>query len=594
MSYDTKSLLKKVLKWRYKHISNKTFVHLLSVVIGLLAGLAAVTLKNLTYFIEALLEKGIVFSENQLYFVLPVIGLTLVYLYVKFVHKHPLGHAVSSILYALSQKKGLLRLKNIYTPLIAAPLTVGFGGSVGLLGPAVESGAALSSNLGRWLHVDVKTRSLLIACASAGAMASIFQSPIAAIVFAVEVFSIDFTMLSVLPLLLASISGVLTSYFFLGNEVLFNFSLTAGFELNDVLFYVVLGVGTAVASIYFTKMYFWILKVFHRFKSPKYKLLIGGIAIGVMLYGIPPLYGEGFGFINKLLDGEHLSALGSTPFDAYLDNIWVVIALLFGITIFKAIAMTTTFAAGGAGGIFIPTMVMGSALGNVVAKVINALGLGFQVSESNFTLIGMAGLIAGVIHAPLTAIFLIAEITGGYELFVPLMITASISYLITKNALDYTIYTKELAQKDALLTHNKDQAVLTLMQLDDVIEQNFKAVNPNMTLGTMLLKSVSKSNRNIFPVLDDDKVMVGIVLLDDIREFMFDTARYETLFVKDLMHAAPEYIFYESDSMKQVMQKFQDSGAWNLPVISNGKYKGFISKSKLLTAYRRQLINYSP
>ncbi len=594
MSYDTKSLLKKVLKWRYKHISNKTFIHLLSVLIGLLAGLAAVTLKNLTYFIEALLEKGIIFSENQLYFVLPVIGLTLVYLYVKFVHKHPLGHAVSSILYALSKKKGLLRLKNIYTPLIAAPLTVGFGGSVGLLGPAVESGAAISSNLGRWLHIDVKTRSLLIACASAGAMASIFQSPIAAIVFAVEVFSIDFTMLSVLPLLLASISGVLTSYFFLGNEVLFKFSLSSGFELKDVLFYVVLGVGTAVASIYFTKMYFWILKMFRRFKSPKYKLLVGGIAIGVMLYFIPPLYGEGFGFINKLLDGEHLSALGSTPFDTYLDNVWVVIALLFGITIFKAIAMTTTFAAGGAGGIFIPTMVMGSALGNVMAKVINALGFGFQVSESNFTLIGMAGLIAGVIHAPLTAIFLIAEITGGYELFVPLMITASISYLITKNALDYTIYTKELAQKDALLTHNKDQAVLTLMQLDDVIEQNFKAVQPNMTLGAMLLKSVSKSNRNIFPVLDEDGVMVGIVLLDDIREFMFDTTRYETLFVKDLMHAAPEYIFYESDSMKQVMQKFQDSGAWNLPVISNGKYKGFISKSKLLTAYRRQLINYSP
>jgi len=590
---NTKNLLKKVVKWRYKHISNKTFVQLLSVLVGLLSGLAAVTLKNLTYFIEALLEQGIIFSENQLYFVLPVLGLTLVYLYVKFVHKHPLGHAVSSILAALSQKKGLLDLKKSYTPLIAAPLTVGFGGSVGLLGPAVESGAALSSNLGRWLHVDTKTRSLLIACASAGALASMFQSPIAAIVFAVEVFSIDFTMLSIIPLLLASISGVLTSYFFLGNEVLFNFSLTSGFELNDVLFYVFLGVGgvgTAIASIYFTKMYFAVLQLFQRFKSPKYKLLVGGLAIGVMLYFVPPLYGEGFGFINNLLDGEHLRALGKTPFDAYLDNIWVLI----GITVFKAIAMTTTFAAGGAGGIFIPTMVMGSALGNVVAKVINALGFGFQVSESNFTLIGMAGLIAGVIHAPLTAIFLIAEITGGYALFVPLMITASISYLITKNTLDYTIYTKELAQKDALLTHNKDQAVLTLMQLDDVLEQNFKVVHADMTLGEMLLKSVSKSKRNIFPVLDEEELMVGVILLDDIREFMFDTALYDTILVKDLMHAAPEYIFYGEDSMKQVMQKFQDSGAWNLPVVANGKYKGFISKSKLLTAYRRQLINYSP
>ena len=590
---NTKDLLKKFIKWRYKNISNKTFIHLMSVLVGLVAGLAAVTLKNLTFFIESLLEKGIVISQNQLYFILPVVGLTLVYLYVKYVHKHPLGHAVSSILLALSKNKGLLAIKKIYTPLVTAPLTVGFGGSVGLLGPAVESGSALSANMSRWFHIDAKTRSLLIACASAGAIASIFQSPIAAIVFAVEVFSVDFTMLSVLPLLLASISGVLTSYFFLGNEVLFKFSLTEGFELKDTLFYVLLGVGTAFASIYFTKMYFGILKIFKPLKSPKYKLLVGGIAIGIMLYFIPPLYGEGFGFINNLLDGNHINALGKTPFDRYLDNIWIVILLLFGITIFKAIAMTTTFAAGGGGGVFIPTMVMGSALGNVVAKVINNLGFGFEVSESNFTLIGMAGLIAGVIHAPLTAIFLIAEITGGYELFVPLMITAAISYLITKNTLDYTIYTKELAQKGALLTHDKDQTVLTLMQLDDVIETNFKPVKQEMTLGEMLHKSVSKSARNIYPVLDNEKRMVGIVLLDDIREFMFNTQLYDTIFVSDIMHAPPEYIFYREDSMKQVMAKFQESGAWNLPVIKDGKYTGFISKSKLLTAYRRKLINYS-
>ncbi len=591
---NTKVYIRKFLKWRYKHISNKTFIQLVSLLIGFLAGLVAVTLKNSTYFIESLLENGIVSSGNQLYFILPIVGLTLVYLYVKFVNKHPIEHAVSSILYSLSKQKGLLSVKKIYTPLIAAPLTVGFGGSVGLLGPAVKSGAALSSNLSRLLHIDAKTRTLLIACASTGAIASIFQSPIAAIIFAVEVFSLDLTMLSVLPLLLASISGVLTSYFFLGNEVLFNHAINEGFELGDVPFYVILGIGTAIASIYFTKMYFGILKIFKRFKSPKYKLLVGGILIGIMLYFIPPLYGEGFGFINELLDGNHVKALGKTPFDAFIDNIWVVIALLFGITIFKAIAMTTTFAAGGAGGIFIPTMVMGSALGNVVAKVINNIGLGFEVSESNFTLIGMAGLIAGVIHAPLTAIFLIAEITGGYALFVPLMITASISFLITKNALDYNIYTKELAQKDALLTHNKDQAVLTLMQLDDVIETNFKPVNAEMTLGEMLTKSVAKSTRNIFPVLDKDEKMVGIVLLDDIREFMFKTDLYKTLFVKDVMHAAPEYIFYKEDSMKQVMKKFQESGAWNLPVIHDGTYMGFVSKSKLLTAYRRKLIDYTP
>jgi len=565
----------------------------MSLIVGFLAGLVAVTVKNSTYFIESLLEKGIVSSENQLYFILPIIGLTLVYLYVKFVHKEPLQHAVSSIIFSLSKKKGLLGIKDIYTPLITAPLTVGFGGSVGLLGPAVKSGSAVSSNLSRLFHIDAKTRTLLVACASAGAIASIFQSPIAAIIFAVEIFTLDLTMMSMLPLLLASISGVLTSYFFLGNEVLFNFSLSEGFELNDTAFYVLLGVGTGVASIYFTKMYFAILSLFKKLKSPKYKLLVGGVAIGVMLYAIPPLYGEGFGFINNLLDGNHQKALGTTPFDGFTQNIWVVIALLFGITIFKAIAMTTTIAAGGAGGVFIPTMVMGSALGNAVAKVINNLGLGFSVSESNFTLIGMAGLISGVIHAPLTAIFLIAEITGGYQLFVPLMITAAISYLITKNALDYTIYTKELAKIGALLSHNKDQMVLGLMEMDNVIEKNFRPVHAEMSLGEMLHQSVSKSKRNLFPVLNDNRKLIGIIVLDDIRPMMFDTEMYDTVFVKNLMHAPPEVIFYETDSMKQVMQKFQLSGAWNLPVIKNGRYEGFISKSKLLTAYRRKLINYS-
>ncbi len=589
----TQKLFTKFLKWRYKNISNKTFTHILAVAVGLLAGLASVVLKNLTYFIQSSLENGIVFYSNQLYFILPIIGLTLVFLYVKFVHKKKLEHAISSILFSLSKKKGIIDLKNIYTPLITAPLTVGFGGSVGLLGPAVASGSAISSNLGRLFHVNSKTRSLLIACASAGAISSIFQSPIAAIIFAVEVFSIDFTMLSMLPLLLASISGVLTSYFFLGNEVLFDFSLSDPFEIKDTLFYILLGVGTAFASIYFTKMYFGILKLFKPLKSPKYRLLVGGLAIGIMLYFIPPLYGEGFGFINNLLEGNHIAALGTTPFDAYMDNIWVVIALLFGLTVFKAIAMTTTFAAGGSGGIFIPTMVMGSALGNVVAKVINNLGLGFAVSESNFTLIGMAGLIAGVLHAPLTAIFLIAEITGGYELFVPLMITAAISYLITKNAIDHTIYTRELAEQGALLTHDKDESVLTLMQLEDVIEQNFKTVHPTMFLGDMLHKSVSKSTRNIFPVIDEEEALVGIVLLDDIREFMFETSLYQTTTVSDFMHSAPAYIFYETDNMQKVMQKFQDSGAWNLPVIKNGKYHGFVSKSKLLTAYRRELINFT-
>jgi CIC family chloride channel protein len=588
-----KSRLKRFLIWRYKHISEKNFTFILSALVGLLAGLAAVTLKNITYSIEALLDDGIVFSNNQLYFVLPVIGLLLVYLFVKYVAKKPIEHAIPSILFSLSRKSGFLKRTKIYFPLITAPLTVGFGGSVGLLGPAIASGAAISSNLGKLFHINRKTRTLLISCAAAGAISSIFKSPVAAIIFAIEVFSLDLTFASLLPLLIASVSSVITSYFFLGDDLLFNFNFSDKFEIKDTFFYILLGIGTGFASIYFTKMYFAILQFFNRFKTRFQKLLVGGLAIGIMLYFIPPLYGEGFGFINDLLSGNHLNALGKTPFDDFKDNIWVIIALLVGITIFKAVAMTTTFAAGGVGGIFIPTMVMGSALGNVVAKIINNIGFGFQVSETNFTLIGMAGLIAGVLHAPLTAIFLIAEITGGYELFIPLMIAVGISFSIKKSTIDYTIYTRELAEKGQLLTHNKDESVLTLMSLDSVVETNFITLKPEMTLGEMLHQGVSKSTRNLFPVVDNNQQLVGIILLDDVRTIMFDQALYDSTLLHDLMHNPPSTIDYDTDSMQKVMQKFQDSSAWNLPVIKNGKYLGFVSKSKLLTAYRRQLINFT-
>ncbi|WP_299365328.1 chloride channel protein [Winogradskyella sp.] len=590
----TKSnLFKRLHIWRYKHISEKNFLFLLSLIIGLLAGLISVFIKNITFAIEAVFEKGVILSENSIYFILPIVGLFLVYLFVRYISKQPSKHAIPSILFALSKRDGIIHKRNIYLPLITAPLTVGFGGSVGLLGPAIASASALSSNVSRLLHIDRKTRSLLIACAAAGAIASIFKSPIAAIIFAIEVFSLDLTFASLLPLLIASVSSVITSYFFLGDSVLFDFNVTDKFAIKDTLFYILLGIGTGIASIYFSKIYFGITSFFNRFKSARQKLIIGGLAIGVMLFFIPPLYGEGFGFINNLMIGNDIEALGNTPFDQHLDNIWIVIGLLFGITIFKAIAMTTTFVAGGTGGIIIPSLVMGSALGNVVAKVINNCGLGFSVSEANFTLIGMAGLIAGVLHAPLTAIFLIAEITGGYELFVPLMITSSMSFIINKNGLDHTIYTKELLEKGALLTQNKDKSVLTLMKLDAVIEQDFVTLNPEMTLGDMLKKGVSKSNRNLFPVIDEEQNFMGIIQLDSIRSVMFDPTLYDSTTVETFMQKPPEIIYYETDSMQLVMNKFQSSSAWNLPVIKDKKYYGFVSKSKLLTAYRRELINFT-
>ena len=585
--------IKRILIWRSRHISQKNFVFILSLIIGLLAGLVSVTIKNITYAIQWILGFTNELFSNPLYYLLPIIGLLLVYLLSRHVIKQKVEHALPSVMFSLSKKGGVIKKESMYWPLITAPLTVGFGGSVGLLGPAIASAAAVSSNFSKLFHVDRKTRSLLIGCAAAGALASIFKSPIAGIIFAIEVFGLDLSFASLLPLLIASVSSVLTSYFFLGDELLFNFLVTEKFRLKDTLFYVMLGIGTGVASIYFSKIYFGLNGFFNRFKNTAHKLIIGGIAIGLMLYFVPPLYGEGFGFINNLLEGNHSEALGPTPFDSYTGNIWVIIGLLGGISILKAMAMTTTLAAGGSGGIIIPTLVMGSALGNMVAKIINNLGLNFSVSEANFTLVGMAGLMAGVLHAPLTAIFLIAEITGGYELFVPLMITVSMSFIITKNVIDHTIYNKELAERGELLSMDKDQSVLTLMTMDSVIETDFIVLHPDMKFGEMLHHGVAHSKRNLFPVTDRENRMVGIVLLDHIRDVMFEQSLYESTTVETFMSLPPGYIHYEQDNMHKVMQKFQDTGAWNLPVIKDGKYHGFISKSKLLTAYRQELINFT-
>ena len=588
-----RNIFYRILKWRYRYISDKNFILLLSILVGFAAGLVSLLLKNITHLIQVVLESDIISWQTSFYFIIPGLGLLIVYLLTKYIIKKEVRSAIPLILHSLSKKNGIIKPIYGYLPLILAPITVGFGGSVGLLGPAVGSASTLSSNLSTIFKIKDKTRFLLIGCAAAGAISAVFKSPLAGLVFAVEVFSLDLTLTSLLPLLFASVSSIITSYFFLGDEVLFRFEVSEKFDIYDTPFYIILGIGTAIASIYFTKMYFGILHFFERFTKKIYRLLIGGLAIGIMLYFIPPLYGEGLGFINDLLHGNHLKAIGNTPFDNITNNIWVIIALLTGITIFKAIAMTTTFAAGGSGGIFIPTMVMGSALGNVVSKVINNLGIGFHVSEANFTLLGMAGLIAGVLHAPLTSIFLIAEITSSYELFVPLMITTSISFIITKNNIDHNIYTRELAEQGHLLTHDKDQTVLTLMNLEECIETNFISVQPDYTLKQLLSEAVAKSNRNLFPVIDEANQLIGIVSLDDIRDIMFDITMYHKVKVEALMSKTSTIIVYEKDNAKTVMQKFQDTGLWNLPVIKEGRYLGFISKSKLLTLYRRKLINFT-
>lgn len=596
MAAAKKSWFTKFLIWRVKHISERQFIYFLSILVGFTSGVGAVILKNLTHFFQHLLEGNLVnYYHQAFYFVFPIIGLVIVYLVIKYIIRHKVSHGIPSTLFAISQHKGIMRKYQMFGSLLTAPLTVGFGGSVGLEGPTVATGAAISSNIARMFHMNQTNRNLLIGCAAAGALSSIFKAPIAAIVFAIEVFSLDLTIASMLPLLLASISAIITSYFFFGDDILLPFKIEDTFKLGDIPFFIILGLVAGLTSIYFTAIYDKIHKFFNTIKSPIKRLLVGGLGLGVLIYFIPPLYGEGFDVINSLVQGNPEKVLKNNIFDLDLTNVWMIILLLAGLVLFKIIASSLTFGAGGVGGIFAPTLFMGSIMGNCVAKVINNLGFfEFKVSESNFTLVGMAGLMAGVLHAPLTAIFLIAEVTGGYELFIPLMITAAISYSITKYANPHSVYNMELGRKGDLITHDKDHAVLTLMDIDKVIEDNFAVVHPEMSLGDMVHNAVVKSNRNIFPVVDKvDGSLLGIILLDDIRAVMFNQSLYTTVFVSDVMHTPPDIIELEKDKMTEIMRKFQDSGAWNLPVIKNGKYIGFISKSKLLTAYRRRLINFT-
>jgi chloride channel protein, CIC family len=589
---NSKVLFTKFIKWKYKHISNVQFINISSAVIGLLAGLGAVTLKNLTHLIQELLEGEFIREiHNVFYFIFPIIGLLLVLLIIKYIIKKQVGHGIPSTLFAISKLKGLMPRHQMWASLLTAPLTVGFGGSVGLEGPTVATGAALGSNFARFFHLNQTTRTLLIGAAAAGAMSSIFKAPIAAIVFAVEIFSLELTVASMIPLLLASITAILTSYFFFGDDVLLHFQIQKDFALNDVIFYLILGVFTASASIYFSKAYFLISDFFKRFINPYKRLLIGGILIGIIVFFIPPLFGEGYETVNSILKGNIDTITSNNIFHIVSNDFWVVILLLFGLVIFKVIAMSLTFGAGGIGGVFAPTLFTGSISGYIFAVIINYSNLfNHQLSSTNFAMVGMAGLMAGVLQAPLTAIFLIAEITGGYKLFVPLMIVSSISFLITKRYIPHNIYAEELAKKGQLITHDKDKNVLMMLDIKKIIETNFIVLTPEMKLGEVVKNAVTKSSRNHFPVVNEDYEFIGILSLNDIRSIMFDKDLYETVQVSSLMHSASEIIYYEKDSAEDILNKFKRTGVWNLVVVKNDKYFGFISKSRLLTAYRRKLI----
>jgi len=582
-----RTLLYYIQSLRRKYLNDRQYMMGLAVVIGFLSGLAAVIIKNAVHFIQGVLTSG--FDEkynNILYIFYPVLGIIITVLFIKFILRQYVGDGVPSVLYAISKTKGILKKHNMFSSVISSSLTVGFGGSVGLEGPTVATGAAIGSNIAKALHLTYKQTVTLLAVASAGAMSAIFKSPIAAIIFAVEVIMIDLTVASLIPLLLASVTAALTSYFFLGMNVLYPFEIEQLFRMKDIWLYVILGIFTGLISFYFTRVYLFFQNLFSGISAWYWKLAFGGLLLGLLIFLFPSLYGEGYTATNSCLNGNTITLFENSLFYGFKDNITAVFVLMIVVMLLKVVAASLTFGAGGIGGIFAPTLFTGAHAGLLFALVFNHFGF-YHISETNFALVGMAGLIAGVIHAPLTAVFLIAEITDGYGLFMPLMITAVISYMTIRIFTANSVYTIQLAKRGELMTHHQDKNVLSMIDIKRLIETNFKVVSYEATLRD-LVNVIEGSQRNIFPVVDQEGQFRGHVILDNVRHVMFKPENYDNIMVKDLMNV-PVYRISPQDTVEAVAQKFQASGKYNMPVLEQGKYLGYISKANLFGEYRTKL-----
>jgi chloride channel protein, CIC family len=590
MDKKIKSRLDKFLIWRSRYLDDRHFLLVLAVIIGIAAALAAVLLKTSVHFVEAWV-RSIRPAENLLMLVFPVIGIFLTVLYIRIFVKDNIGHGISRILYAISRNKSVMKVHNMWSSMVACTITAGFGGSVGMEAPIVATGAAIGSNVAQKTKLGFKRTTLLVGCGAAAAIAAIFKAPIAGLIFALEVLMLDLTMASIIPLLIAAVTATLVSTIFIGSQVEFYFTLKDPFTFEHFPFYILLGIVAGAVSLYFTWMNSAVETRIKKIQKPYRRVLIGGGILGVLIFLFPPLFGEGYITMRAMLSGQPENLLNESIWGVFVEQSEVLfIGFLILVLVFKAVATSLTTSSGGVGGVFAPSLFMGGITGFVFARLVNSTQL-IRISEYNFALVGMAGLIAGVIHAPLTAIFLIAEITGGYELFVPLIITSSIAFLTVRYFQPHSLYTRKLAERGELITHHKDQAVLTLLRVENVVETNFSVVFPDRTLGE-LVKIIAKSNRNIFPVTDKDGFFLGLVPLDEIREIMFDREKYDKLRVRDLM-IIPRQKVHLDDSMDTVMKKFRETGLWNLPVVENGKYMGFVSRSNVFNVYRKMLIEFS-
>lgn len=593
---DSSSLLNRFVLWRQQHISERQFILILSLIVGVLTAFAAILLKYLISLIHGgLINRFDATHENYLFMVYPVIGIFISGLLIRYVVRDDIGHGVTKILYALSKKNGRIKPHNMWSSLLTSAVTIGMGGSVGAESPIVLTGSAIGSNVGRFFKMEHKTLMLLIGCGSAGAIAGIFKAPIAGLVFVLEVLMIDLSMGSLLPLLVSSVTAATISYVFTGTDAMFNFVAVNQFDLNRIPFVLLLGIACGLVSLYFSTTMHWFETWFKKFKNPYTKFVISAVILSILIFLFPSLFGEGYDTITLLLSGtENDSSFGDAILarSLFYGNEKLILAYLALVVLTKVFASTVTNAGGGCGGIFAPSLFLGCITGFIFAEVVMIISPNTTISVGNFALFGMAGLMSGVMHAPLTGIFLIAELTGGYSLFLPLMMVSIMSFLTIRVFQPHSIYSMRLAQKGELMTHHKDQSVLLLLKMENVIEKDFLTVKAEMDLG-QLVNVIAKSKRNLFPVLDDDGRMLGIVSLDSIRNIMFRQELYYRFNVSKLMEVPPARLSV-TDPMELVMKKFDDTNAWNLPVEDeDGRYVGFVSKSKIFNAYRNVLLEFS-
>ena len=563
---------------------------ILSFVVGISSGLAAVLLESLVRAIHHGLTSWFDGSlDNFLYLVYPGIGMLLSLILLRFVIKDNIGHGVTKVLVAVSKNDSRIKPHNMWSSILTSSLTIGFGGSVGAEAPIVYTGAAIGSNFARYMGMSYRNMTILLGCGAAGAVAGIFKAPLAGVLFTLEILLFNISMTSMMPLLFSTVSATMVSYIFLGDALPFECTLTP-FRVVNVPFYVLLGFFCGLCSLYFLRTTLWLEDKLGKVKNPYVKWAFCAGGLGLLIFLFPPLYGEGYDALSPLLNGQSISYDGDTILAFMLHRPWLVPVFFALILILKVFSMTLTNAGGGVGGTFGPTLFVGAMAGFLLARVANLLlaGTEFTVPEQNFVLVGMAGLMAGVMQAPMTAIFLIAEISGGYELFIPLIITASIAFGTIRIFEKYSIYTKRIAKSGDLLTHDSDQAVLTLLKVTDLVERGFSPVQIDATLGE-LVQVISCSSRNIFPVIDSNRHFQGYVSLEDVRKDMFRPELYTKMHVFNFMKSSPAYV-YEDEKMDSVMNKFESTDAWNLPVVKKDRtYIGFVSKSKIFSAYRDEL-----